>query len=354
MSRALINGDFLCKPLTGVERYGYETTARLDRISGKGEAAIIIPRNVPKIPDYKNLEVIRFGRYKSHILWQMLSLQFYLVFHRDFILLEYGNSCLPVAPGITVLHDIYCELFPEDFTSFWDKVIRVYNRWQYRLIVKKAKQVVTVSCFSKNQIVETLHANPERIRVIQSSYFDFKHLNADYSIFDDFPVLKNPYYFILGSLSKRKNIRWVLEYARKNPQTRFAISGTRLPTAEFSDLDDIKRLPNISLLGYVSDRRMKALMEKCTAYILPSYYEGFGITGLEALSAGARVIAANAASLPEIYGGAVNYIDPYNTDIVLEDLLKEPVSPPGEILGRYSHDKTAGEFLQLIRSICSP
>ena len=89
-------------------------------------------------------------------------------------------------------------------------------------------------------------------------------------------------------------------------------------------------------------------MERCKAFILPSYYEGFGLTPLEALSAGAPVIVSNAASLPEIYGGAAHYIDPYNNDVDLDALLKEPVEPPQAILEKYSYDKSADEVYDLI------
>ena len=92
-------------------------------------------------------------------------------------------------------------------------------------------------------------------------------------------------------------------------------------------------------------------MEKCKAFILPSYYEGFGLTPLEALSCGAKVIVARAASLPEIYGNAAHYIDPFNTDVDLDALLEEPVESPDAILEKYSYDTAARQVYELIRVI---
>jgi glycosyltransferase involved in cell wall biosynthesis len=89
-------------------------------------------------------------------------------------------------------------------------------------------------------------------------------------------------------------------------------------------------------------------MEQCKAFILPSYYEGFGLTPLEALSCGAKIIVAAAASLPEIYGKTAHYIDPFDTDIDLETLLKEPVENPDIILKKYSYDTSAKEIYGLI------
>jgi len=346
--KCLINGYFFCRRLTGIERYAYEITSRLDKLCKPDEIAIIVPVDAVNIPKYENIRIIRHGKTIQHILWQMFTLQWFLITHREYTVLEFGNTALPFAPGIVFLHDIYCEFFPEDFAGLKDKIIRLYSKWQYRLITKKAKKIVTVSYFTKNQIVQTYHVSPDRITVIYSSWNHFRNIAADYSVFNDFPVLSKPFYFSLGSLSKRKNIKWIIEYARKNPEAVFAISGVSLPTVKADELNN-STPPNIILLGYLDDSKVKALMTQCKAFILPSYYEGFGLTPLEALSCGARIIIAQAASMPEIYGNTAHYIDPFNTDVDLDALLREPVEKPDAILAKYSYDTSAGKVYNLIK-----
>jgi glycosyltransferase involved in cell wall biosynthesis len=351
----LINGYFLCRRVTGIERYAIEITYRLDELSKPGELAIIIPGGTTKktisVPAYKNIRVIRYAKMQTHACWQMLSLQLFLLTHRQYMILDFGNTCLPFAPGIIFLHDIYCEFFSDDFTSFHDKIVRLYNKWQYRLIAKRAKKIVTVSEFSKKQIAETYRIDPGRISVIYSSWNHFRMIKADYSVFEAFPALsQRQFYFSLGSLSKRKNIRWIIEYAAKHPDSCFALSGTSLPTAKIGGLD-AGALGNILFLGYLDDARVKALMERCKAFVLPSYYEGFGLTPLEALSCGAKIIIANAASLPEIYGKTAHYIDPFDTNVDLDKLLQEPVESPDFILGKYSYDTAARQVYDLISGI---
>ena len=348
--KILINGDFLCRRLTGIERYAYEITRRLDKLSAKDEIAIVIPSFVENIPNYKNLEIIRLEKKsKSNIRWQMIALQGFLMTHKKYTILEFGNCCLPFAPGIVFLHDIYCEFFPEDFVSKRDKFTRLYSRLQYRFIAYLAKRIATVSEYSKNEISEAFNANPSRINVIYSSADHIHDIASDSSIFEQFPALaEKPFYFLLGSLSKRKNIKWIIEYAKKHPESTFAISGTSLSTVKVNELDD--EIPNnIILLGYLDDSKVKALMTKCQAFILPSYYEGFGLTPLEALSCGAQIIVAKAASLPEIYGKTAHYIDPYSTDIDLDILLNEPVEKPDAILAKYSYDISAEKVYNLIK-----
>jgi glycosyltransferase involved in cell wall biosynthesis len=348
--KVLINGDFLCRRLTGIERYAYEITRRLDNLCEKDEIAIVIPSYVENIPAYKNLEIIRIEKKsKSNIRWQILTLQCFLLTHKKYTILEFGNTALPLTSGIVFLHDIYCEFFPEDFVSRRDKFTRFYSRLQYRLIAHHAKKIATVSEYSKNEISKTFKINPSRINVIYSSADHIRDIVSDFSIFEQFPVLaEKPFFFSLGSLSKRKNIKWILEYAKKHPESTFAISGTSLSTVKVNELED--EIPgNIILLGYLDDSKVKALMTKCKAFVLPSYYEGFGLTPLEALLCGAQIIIANAASLPEIYGKTAHYIDPYSIDIDLDILLNEPVEKPDAIIAKYSYDISAEKVYNIIK-----
>jgi len=349
--KILINGDFLCRRLTGIERYAYEISRRLDELCAPGEIAIIIPTYLKDIPNYKNLEVIRLKKrkIKSNIRWQMLTLQGFLLTHRKYTILEFGNTALPFAPGVIFLHDIYCEIYKKDFVSRRDKFTRFYSRLQYRFIARLAKKIVTVSEYSRKEISETFKIDPSKIDVIYSSADHMRDIVSDTSIFKQFPVLnEKPFYFSLGSLSKRKNIKWILEYAVKHPESTFAISGTSLSTVKVNELEN--GIPkNIILLGYLDDSKVKALMLKCKAFILPSYYEGFGLTPLEALSCGAQIIVAKAASLPEIYGNTAHYIDPFNTDINLDALLSEPVEKPDAILAKYSYDISAEKVYKIIK-----
>jgi glycosyltransferase involved in cell wall biosynthesis len=352
MKTLLINGYFLCRTLTGIERYAHEITMRLDALCRPGEIAIIVPGDLENIPPYKNITIIRHKKKIQNILWQMVTLQLFLLTHRCYMVLEFGNTCLPFAPGIVFLHDIYCEFFTEDFSTFRDKIIRLYNRWQYRLVAKKAKKIVTVSYFTRNQVAASCHISPEKITVVYSSWNHFRTIIPDYTIFTKYPLLTDrKFYFSLGSLSKRKNSKWIIEYAKQRPDTLFALSGTSLPTTRTRDLDNDAQPANIMLLGYLDDGKVKALMEKCRAFILPSYYEGFGLTPLEALSCGAKIIVAKAASLPEIYGDTAHYIDPFDTSVDLDALLAEPVESPAAILEKYSYDTAASLVYDIIQDI---
>ena len=115
------------------------------------------------------------------------------------------------------------------------------------------------------------------------------------------------------------------------------------------DIANLKNLPNVKLLGYVSDGQVKWLMQNCKAFIFPSYYEGFGIPPLEALSVGTKIVVGNAASLPEIYKGAALYIDPYSTDCTIKELLKKKTDAPDMVLSEYTYDKAAKKLYNVLK-----
>lgn len=67
---------------------------------------------------------------------------------------------------------------------------------------------------------------------------------------------------------------------------------------------------NIRFAGYIDDRSVGVLYRRARAYLFPSFYEGFGLPGLEAMNYGLPVVVARAGSLPEIYAGAAVYFNP--------------------------------------------
>ena len=76
-------------------------------------------------------------------------------------------------------------------------------------------------------------------------------------------------------------------------------------------------------------------------FVLPSLNEGFGIPPLEAMSVGAKCIIAKASCLPEIFGESAYWIDPYNTDVDLDELLSHDVASPEKVLNKYTFKRFA-------------
>lgn len=357
MKKILINGNFLCRSLTGIERFAFEICARLDEILAEESVppvkfSILAPANAAELPDYKRIEIIPAKYLTSFPRWDIFHFP-KMCRKLSAAALNFSNTA-PVGKGcgFAFLHDIYAFDFPEDFTSPRDRLIRAYSLFHYRNIARNARRILTVSQFSKGRIREAYGVDESRISVIPNGWDHFKSVEADDRIFERFPILlEREFFFTLGSLQKRKNLAWILDYAGKHKDQLFAVSGKRIGGMSPRELSELTALDNVLLLGYVSDGEVKSLMGKCRAFVFPSYYEGFGIPPLEALSAGARIIVARAASLPEIYGDSARYIDAGDTDCDLEELAGSPMEA-GEaerVLSEFTYKKSANMLYNVIK-----
>ena len=349
--KIIINGESYARNITGIERVCIETIQELDKICQPGEIELVIPKNVKLFPQLKNIKVVQLNYNISFFFkWVQIPFQKYLR-KQNGISLDFANTCPFFTPGIEYLHDIYCKLYPDDFKGKHDKLVRSLSCILYRRIAKKAKVIIAVSEFTKKTIVDTYHINPERVKVIYNglskSYCEIK---PDFSVFEKNPELKEKqYYFTLGSLSVRKNLKWIANHAQKHPENFYAISGKPLPDVVPKELELLRSLKNVKFLGYLSDEEVKAVMSKCKAFIFPSYFEGFGLPPLEALSCNVPVIISNTTCLPEIYGKTAHYIDPDNTDVDLDELLQETVESPKQLLNSLTTENSAKALYKVLK-----
>lgn len=347
-----INGEAWCHTLTGIERLAIEVVQHLDKLVQPGMMELVVPANAENLPSLTNIKTVRL-KHEAHFFprWTQIDFQFYVLTHRR-MSLDFSNTCPFLSPGIEFIHDIYCALYPEDFTSKRDKLICLYSRMMYRAIAKRAKVILTVSEYTKQTIMNRYHTPGDKIHVVYSGVTGYKDIQADFSVFDRLPMLGGKsFYFTLGSLSRRKNLKWITEHAALYPDETFAVSGKPLPSVVAPELEKMKSLPNVIMTGYLSDGEVKALLSRCRAFILPSYFEGFGLPPLEALSCGTQVIVSDRTSLPEIYETAAHYIDPDEPDVDLDKLLAEEVTPPAPLLEKYDLAKTAERIYGIIQGM---
>lgn len=124
-----------------------------------------------------------------------------------------------------------------------------------------------------------------------------------------------------------------------------------------------KRLPiskYVEYLGRLTDQEMIEVYKKSQVFVFPSLIEGFGLPGLEAMSIGLPVIAANASCLPEIYGDAALYFDPYDVDdlvskiklIINDQKLRQILIAKGHLqVKKYSWAKMAKQTWEIYQNV---
>ncbi len=194
--------------------------------------------------------------------------------------------------------------------QWWRVLKRFKYRRRYQRTASLATAILTISEFSKREIVERLHVDPSRVSVTLLAADDLPDVLDPVALDDELlpeqaAAIRGPCFLTVGGQEGRKNLRTLYEamallHARgiavpllqcgpgMSPQTR-AVYGAA---------------PWLTHVGYVTDEQLVALYRRATALIFPSCYEGFGLPVLEAMRAGGAVICADASSLPEVAGDA--------------------------------------------------
>jgi alpha-1,3-rhamnosyl/mannosyltransferase len=217
--------------------------------------------------------------------------------------------------AVTTIHDVAFVTKPDAYGFFeqW------YQRFAVRFAGKHADCVLTVSEFSKLEIVRYFHVAAEKIAVTPLG-FDPTQFHPQQEIRrSPVPLVPGTAYFLfVGRIEWKKNIAGLLAgfrlYKEKNPASNVALVlvGKRGYGGDEAvcTIDGWAGKDSVHELGYVSQVDLPSVYAGAEAFVFPSWYEGFGIPVLEAMASGIPVITAKAASLPEVAGDAALYVDP--------------------------------------------
>lgn len=345
LRKIIINGRFLLQKVTGVQRYARELVWELDKITPKGEIIIAVPPELEELPRYQNIQVIKVGRLRNR-LWEHLSFPMYVAMQKG-VSLNLCNVAPLLSPGIVCIHDVKIKAAPRYFS-------KGFLAW-YRLLfwnaLSRAKAIITVSEFSKREIMKYYGVSTDRIVVIPNAWQHFQHIGYDGDALNKYGLVSQSYFFSMCSLEPNKNFKWVAEVAKRNPEQVFAVSGS-INSTVFQEGLGFECPENMKLLGYASDTEAKTLMRECRAFLFPTFYEGFGIPPLEALSAGAKcIVVSDTEVMHEIFGDHVVYIDPVCYDCNLEELVKAGAVGSDPVLSRFSWEHSAKKLLEALKTI---
>ena len=309
-----VNARFLTQTMTGVQRYAAELSLRLLSSSSDFEYVFLSPKNILNSELATALNARPCGRLTGHA-WEQLELPF---FARGGLLFNPCNTAPALfRPQVVTIHDAAVYATPDAFSS----AFRLWYKLLLPVLGRSASRIITVSEFSKRELMHYLRIPADKLNVIYQGVAPICAEPADRSVLARSGLGKRPFVLCVSSLSPRKNFQAVVRTAQllASQPLDFVVAGGVDPRIYRHSAT----LPeNIIQLGYVTNAELRALYEASMCYLFPSYYEGFGLTPLEAMSCGSPVIVSQAASLPEACGDAALYCDPDDTDTMAEQITR--------------------------------
>ena len=264
-------------------------------------------------------------------------------------------------PQIAVFHDINFEHFPQDFPRL--------ALWHYKKFfpkfAHKAKKIITVSEFSKQDIIDNYKVEPDKIDVVYNGANEgFKPLSEEEKI-----KIRNQYtagyqYFMfVGSLHPRKNLARLfpafdLYKERTGSDVKLLIVGEKRWWTEpiQKAYEAMKHKDDVVFVGHLQMAELHRVTAAALASVYVSYFEGFGIPIVEAYKCDVPVITSNVTSMPEVAGDAALLVDPFDIEsiagaleLVMDDNVRNSLIEKGRIRRNdFSWDKAAEQWYSVI------
>lgn len=268
------------------------------------------------------------------------------------------HFCMPQQPvlykgkHITTVHDLtLLKTYNSDKNWFGYHAKQLIGRFVFKRIGKTSAHIITPSQYTKDEYVKYTGISADKVTVT-------------YEAADKIPGPQEPYshpfdQFLLyvGQQSDYKNIRRLgdahQELLTKHPDLGLILAGKKNAAALKNEAYFKTRgYKNILFTDFIPDSQLSWLYVNCSAYVFPSLMEGFGLPGLEAMTYGAPVVSSNATCLPEVYGDAALYFNPFDTDdmaraineVLSNDVLRDSLIQKGsEQIKKYSWRRMAEE-----------
>lgn len=366
-----IDARLYSSSFTGIGRYVYELIDHLLKIDDKNEYVIFL--NTPEFEKFRHphnglvskilVDAPHYSFAEQWKFWRILKKSKLDLMHFT----HFNAPFLYRRPSTVTIHDLTLSLYPGK------KMARWWQRLAYHItihsIVHRSKKVIAVSEHTKRDLERLLKVPSEKIQVIHEGVNPRFHRIADTRLIDEFLQkidLAKPYLLYTGVWRSHKNlVNLIKAFAilkhKYHFDGRLVITGKEDPW--YPEVKQTVRAEHLEgevrFTGLIPDEDLVLLYNGALVYILPSFYEGFGLPALEAFACGIPVAAARSSSLPEVCGeGNAVFFDPhdpadmaakiasvYNNPDRMEDLRARGLNR----LKDFSWEKMASETLNIYK-----
>jgi len=205
---------------------------------------------------------------------------------------------------------------------------RMYASYMIRHACSNASHVIVVSEFTKNDILNSFDIPEHNITVIPHGidpHFFQQRQDSEKIDFKKRSNITKPYLLYTGSLKPHKNVSLLVKAfkeIRKSADVQLVLTGETIDIYPGIVSQVELKDRNVISLGYLSRSELVTAYQCAEAVVLPSVYEGFGFSMIEAMAAGVPALGARATSIPEIVGEGGLLFDPYDADDLTNKFLR--------------------------------
>ncbi|MBU3957128.1 glycosyltransferase family 4 protein [Patescibacteria group bacterium] len=343
MKIALVGYEANIKNRVGSNQYAFELIKAIYQLDKKNQYTVFLPSSsLPDLP--KERKNWQYQVVSPRKLWNIFGLPRALYQQKPDIVFNPGHysPLFSPAPLIVSIMDLGYLRFPEQFTKpiYWK--LKLWTG----LSIKRARHIFAISESTKNDIIEYYRVSPDKITVTYPGYdrdkFNIRVKEREGEKVKRKYKIKGDYILFLGTLKPNKNIEGLLEafklvasdqwlvIRKKKPVTShrspitLVIAGRKgwLFQSIFEKVKELSLEDKVIFTDFVPEDDVSVLMKGAKVFVLPSFWEGFGIPVVEAMACGTPVVVSNAGSLPEIVGEGGVIVNPYNPEEIARGIKK--------------------------------
>jgi glycosyltransferase involved in cell wall biosynthesis len=312
-----------------------------DGIDGIGQYCQELLRHFSSLPDAPQILPYAFGQTKTQCGATLLPNYPFHTFsnfsHLDkeslfdqVDLVHSTDQFIPICnkPLLATVMDV----IPLSHPQFLKSQSRYIKSFLWKKLTQRADRIITISEFSKQEIIKHLGFSPEQIDVIplgvDQRYFEKLADREKQKILQSLGI-RTPFFLFIGSIQPRKNLLSLLQAHATLPrdlarQYTLVIAG-KLAWDDGKTVAAIKQAVQdgrAQWLNYVTESQKKCLLQSATGLAFVSLHEGFGLPIVEAFASGLPVITSNCTSMPEVAGEAALIVDPMSQSEITQALYR--------------------------------
>lgn len=370
-----IDARFYGPASKGLGRYTQEIVDRVVKIDQENKYVIFLsPDN---FSDFQ-CDGERVKKVLIKARWYSLAEQIifpWQIFRERLDLLHFAHFNVPVFTPVrfvVTIHDLILTKFPTVRASTLSPFLYKIKNFAYKIVIwiaaKRARKIIAVSEYTKKDIIKQFDVKEGKVEMIYegvSEIFETKCLTklGATELLDKYKI-KNPFILYLGNAYPHKNLEKLIDVSLKLKKDYPDLNLVLVGKEDYF----YKRLKNyaqkikapVIFAGFVPDEDLEVFFKEALCYVFPSFYEGFGLPPLEAMTQGCPVVSSQESCLPEILEDAAMYFDPKNEDDMIKnikkvinskDLREELIEKGFQQYKKFSWDKAAEETVGVYRKI---